>query len=164
MTARHALELARVALTGGDEFVSAEDAVAAIDQVLRPEGQVLYELPYPPSANNYWRTRVIQKGKDKWGKPRYLPIVYTTDEARDYKKQVALLGKVNGWRPFDGDVSIKIDVWRPRKIGDLDGPLKVGLDALNGVAWTDDKQVVHLEATRHDDKENPRAEITVVPA
>jgi Holliday junction resolvase RusA-like endonuclease len=34
-------------------------------------------------------------------------------------------------------------------------------DALNGLAYEDDKQIVELHAYRYDDKKNPRIEIEV---
>lgn len=63
------------------------------------------------------------------------------------------------WR---GPVSVSIDVWRevPKRASrrgegslvclkpDLDNTAKLVLDALNGVAWADDAQVVHLSISR----------------
>ena len=37
------------------------------------------------------------------------------------------------------------------------------LDVLQGVCFSDDKQVVHLSLTREIDKAKPRAEVTVRP-
>lgn len=107
-----------------------------------------FTLPYPPSANNYWRT--TRNGR-----------TYVTHEARDYKATVAHV--LAGSKPLVDDVSVRINLYRPAKRGDLDNCLKVLLDALKGFAFVDDKQVTHLEARRHDDKANPRAELWVTP-
>lgn len=105
-----------------------------------------FVIPYPPSANNYWRT--TRQGR-----------TYVTHEARDYKATVSSI--LQGLPPTDVDLSVRIHVYRPAKRGDLDNCLKVLLDALKGFVFVDDDQVTHLEAWRHDDKHNPRAEVTV---
>ncbi len=60
-----------------------------------------------------------------------------------------------------GPVSVNVRVYRPARRGDLDNCLKVLLDALKGIAFVDDSQVVHIHARRYEDKANPRAEVTV---
>ena len=52
---------------------------------------------------------------------------------------------------------------RPAKRGDLDNTTKVTLDALNGIAYSDDSQIVELHAYRFDDKDNPRMEVEIKP-
>lgn len=108
-------------------------------------------LPYPPSANAYWRTvqgRIIK-----------------SEEARKYQQGVRLrwLTQARDARPNPelGPVVVSVVVFRPRRIGDLDNVLKVLLDSLRGIAFEDDSQVVELHAARFDDKANPRAEVTV---
>ncbi len=107
-------------------------------------------LPYPPTSNLYWRV---------WrGHPVKSPA------AREYQRKVALLAKLAmgpGVKPMEGPVRVDVSVYRPRKIGDLDNTLKVLLDALRGIVYVDDSQVVHIEARRADDKDNPRAVVTV---
>jgi Holliday junction resolvase RusA-like endonuclease len=108
-------------------------------------------LPYPPSANRYWR-------KTKHGR------VYVSEEAKAYKSNVATLGAVKGCRPLTGDVAMILIVYRPQKSGDLSNRIKVLEDALIGVAFADDKQVTQLVAQRRDDKANPRVEVDIRPA
>lgn len=108
-------------------------------------------LPYPPSANRYWRTF---KGR-----------MLVSREARAYKVAAALQAKAAGLSaPLEQAVAVVLRVYRPRRIGDLDNSIKVTLDSLRGVAFLDDKQVVRIEAERHDDKANPRVEVEVVEA
>jgi crossover junction endodeoxyribonuclease RusA len=104
-------------------------------------------LPYPPSANRYWRN--------------YGGVTVLSAEARAYKGEAALLAKVAGTEEFTGPVVLIVDIYRPQRAGDLDNRLKLLLDALEVVAYRDDAQVVEIHARRFDDKKNPRVEIEV---
>jgi crossover junction endodeoxyribonuclease RusA len=44
---------------------------------------------------------------------------------------------------------------------DLDNLVKLVSDALNGIAWKDDRQVVVLSALKAIDRENPRTEVAI---
>ena len=107
-------------------------------------------LPYPPSANRYWRH--TRRGG-----------LYVAPEAKAYKQTVAALGLKEGARPLAGDVSLTLRVYRPQRSGDLSNRIKVLEDALRGVAFGDDKQVARLLAERFEDKHNPRVEVEVSP-
>lgn len=111
---------------------------------------VTVTLPMPPSANDYWR---VWRGR---------AVVST--EARRYKQGAKLRALTQGMRPLDGPVCVSVVVYRKRKAGDLDNSLKVLLDALKGVAYEDDGQVVELHARRCDDPSNPRVEVRVEAA
>ena len=105
-------------------------------------------LPYPPSANRYWR---MWRGR-----------MVVSGEARQYKLDVATLARVAGVRQIEGDVSINIDIYRPIKRGDLSNRIKIVEDALQGVAYKDDAQIVELTARRFEDKKRPRVEVTIM--
>lgn len=107
-------------------------------------------LPYPPTVNLYWRN--------------FRGRTVLSAAGRAYKLAAALKAKSQGAHPISGPVALEIHVYRPRRIGDLDNTLKGLLDSLRGVAYGDDSQVVRLVAHRHDDKANPRAEVTVTLA
>jgi crossover junction endodeoxyribonuclease RusA len=110
---------------------------------------MIVSLPLPPSANLYWR---IWRGR-----------AVVSNEARAYKQHAALAAKAQGLRPFrNGDVIVSIRIFRPTKRGDLDNRIKVLLDALRGVAYRDDSQVVGLQAVQFEDAENPRVEMGIV--
>lgn len=114
----------------------------------RPEPAVQsLTLPLPVSANRYWRN--------------YRGRTVVSPEAKDYKAAVYLQASHLGIRPFTGPVAVYLHVYRARKSGDLDNSIKVLLDALCGVAYADDKQIVELHGWRHDDPENPRVEVEV---
>lgn len=104
-------------------------------------------LPYPPSANVYWRNvggRVVKSA-----------------DARLYALKVAALCRAAKASPLAGPVMVSVNVFRPIRRGDLDNRIKVTLDVLRGYAFADDEQVVEIHAYRHDDKANPRVEVEV---
>lgn len=104
-------------------------------------------LPVPPSANRYWRS--------------YNGTVVVSAEAQDYKAGVQLQARYARLQPFGGDVAMYVHVYRAQRRGDLDNFAKVLGDALNGVMYHDDSQVVELHMWRHDDKAQPRVEVEV---
>lgn len=105
-------------------------------------------LDYPPSANRYWRT--------------YNGRIVVSEEASAYKTAVQWLRCLNSdLTVYTGDVRVRINVYRPAKRRDLDNCLKVVLDALQGVVYENDSQVVEIIACRFDDKQNPRVEVEV---
>lgn len=104
-------------------------------------------LPFPPSANRYWRSCRNR--------------VFVSAEAKTYKATVRGLCLAAGLEPMAGRVVVSMDFYRPAKRGDLDNRIKVGLDSLNGLAWADDSQICEIHARQFDDKKNPRVEITI---
>lgn len=104
-------------------------------------------LPYPPSTNRYWRN--------------FRGHTVVSKEAREYKELAKHLAMQQGVKPLDGELHVELRLFRPKRIGDLDNYIKVLFDAMNGVAWGDDSQVVSILASRYDDKGNPRVEIEV---
>ena len=118
------------------------------DTALAMRPAVKVTLPYAPGANTYWR---MVNGR-----------MILSAAARAYRSDVARL--LVNHVPFNGDVEIVVDVYRPIKSGDLDGRLKQLLDALQGHLYHDDKQIVRINAARYDDKLNPRIEVQVTQA
>lgn len=108
-------------------------------------------LPPPPSANRYWRNfrgRTVVSG-----------------EAKAYKDAAAWLARAAGMdEPLTGNVALTVRWYRERKAGDLSNRLKILEDALQGVAYVNDSQIVRIVAERYDDKRNPRVEVEVTPA
>jgi Holliday junction resolvase RusA-like endonuclease len=101
-------------------------------------------LPVPPSANRWWRNA---NGR-----------MHTSHEARKYKATVAALVRS---APLAGEVVLTVAWYRARRSGDLDKRLGVLCDALQGIAYHTDAQIVAIHATRHDDPDRPRVEVTV---
>lgn len=114
-------------------------------------------LPYPISANRYKAPRIIYAK----GSRRPTIMWYLTEEAKAYKTEVGWRVKAAGLRaPIAGRVLVGIQLYphrpldyrdRMRKHGDawddtvesldLDNTRKVLLDALNGIAYADDKWI-----------------------
>lgn len=104
-------------------------------------------LPYPPSVNklyaNFRGRRIISA------------------QGRKFKRDAAIIAKTQGAFILDGNLSVNFRVFRPRKIGDLDNRLKISQDALKGICFEDDKQIIEIHAFRFDDRTNPRIEIDI---
>jgi len=115
-------------------------------------------LPYPVSANVYWRTIVA--------KLQQRAITFVSDEAKAYKRECGWLAKAAGLRsPLAGPVELRVAlVPKNRVCMDLDNSLKVVIDALNGIAYADDAQVYRIVANRMEpDPRGARLEIEVLP-
>lgn len=113
-----------------------------------------YTFPVPPSANEYWRSFVVNN------KVR----VVLSAKAKSYKEAVADLARRLKMLPVKThNVAVTIHYFRNQASGDLDNRIKVMMDALRGVAFDDDKQVVEIHARRFDDKGNGRIVISVIP-
>lgn len=93
-------------------------------------------LDYPPSANRFWRVN------RSTGKP------YRSKEANAYKDSTRRACVEAGLvYPLTEGVSVRLVYLHPpgQRI-DLDNGIKQVLDALQGFAYVDDKQIVHIEA------------------
>ena len=97
-------------------------------------------LPYPIGSNRLWRNA---KGR-----------TIVSPEALAWKQESRLRAQAAGVRPLSGPVSIEM-VLHPRLTAkgrasqtrlDVDAPIKPLLDALHGVAYANDKQVVRVSS------------------
>ena len=86
-----------------------------------------------------------------------------SDEARNYKVTFKMLARCSEPRPtiLSGPVAVTIDVFRERKSSDLDNRVKIVLDSAEGVFFENDSQVRELHAYLHEDRADPRIEISV---
>ncbi len=108
-------------------------------------------LPEPPSANRYWR---IGNGH-----------AYLSAEAKAYKAHLAAIAHaVTKGRiafPSGKPIAVTLVWYRSARRGDLDNRAKVALDALNGIVWDDDAQVVELHLYRQDRPKDGALHLTV---
>ena len=97
-------------------------------------------LPYPPSTNRLWR---YERGYAR-----------RSSEAKDWIALASLEARRASCRPLSGGVVVVMEL-HPRltKKGkasqvrlDVDGPIKITLDALIGYCYQDDKQVVLVQS------------------
>lgn len=120
--------------------------------------QITVTLPWPVSANVYWRTRVVKN----------VAMTYVSSEAKAYKAEVGYLLEAAGCiAPFAGRVEVHMTLYphrpldylkRMRTLGaawddgvrsiDLDNAIKVTLDAMKGIAFEDDVWVRRIVAER----------------
>lgn len=117
-------------------------------------------LPWPVSANRYWRS-FVTRGHQR-------AIVCLSDEARQYKRDVAILARAAGIRrAIAGRVGLGIHLYPARPLDwakraqrnpqawdddvrsiDLDNCIKVLLDAIKDIVIEDDKWVRRIVAER----------------
>lgn len=121
------------------------------------------QVPYPPSTNRYLGRRVIPA---RPGKPAIV-IDYLTEHAKAFKAEVKRIAAHAGVKPIAGPVKYDLEIyphlpldWRKRaktdplwwdmtvQCLDLDNCCKVLLDALNGIAWTDDAWICESRQRR----------------
>ena len=117
-------------------------------------------LPYPVSANRYWRT--------VWPQGCMQPVTMVSPEAESYRKRVRRLAREAGiLRPFQGRVSVSYVLYPKRPLDwkrraranparwddsvqciDLDHAQKILFDALEGIVFENDRLVRHIEGER----------------
>lgn len=131
-----------------------------IDPGVRDQTAVRLVLPYPISANRYWRS-FLPKGHQR-------PIVTRSTEAKTFIHECQVMARRAGIRqPLQGRVSLSVKLypnlpqdWKKRaqrdpyhwddtvQCIDLGNCEKVLCDALNGIAWNDDKQIRRMVLER----------------
>lgn len=109
----------------------------------------MIEFPYPPSVNRYWRS--------------FRGRMVRSSVAVAYKEDVQAIAHKHGMEKIDGPVSVGMILhpprpkdWAKRKQKndrewvlqvrriDLDNAQKVVLDALQGIAYDNDKQITAI--------------------
>ena len=75
---------------------------------------------------------------------------FRSPHAKDYKKLVKKMAKNVFDHPLSDNVEVRIDCFHTKPIrSDMDNIAKCILDALNGIAYTDDKQARLQKSTSH---------------
>lgn len=92
------------------------------------------------------------------------PCTYMTkrgsDMKRDYQNAARQLYK---GKPITGSIAISVDVYLgTKRKADWDNFHKISMDALTGVVWQDDSQIIEAHVYKRYDKQNPRIEITLL--
>lgn len=119
-------------------------------------GPVNVRLPLPPSANRYWKPVLRRKGSRVWAE------LVLSPEARRYKNGVQVQWR-NRVRPISGPVELRLEVHFANGRSDLSNRVKVLEDALNGIAYFDDRQVQELHVVRGENADEPFVEVSVCP-
>ena len=110
-------------------------------------------LGEPRTTNKLYKTRFTGK----------FPIVYMSKEGKDLKKSYIEQAQKQWTRkPITGDIQIWIEIFfGTKRKCDWDNFHKLSMDALTGIVWEDDSQIVEATVVKLYDKENPRIEITI---
>jgi len=122
-----------------------------------------FTIPGEPVPKGRARTRVVTT---KGGKS--FASHYTPAETKAYEQKVALLcqAAVSAqrwlWSPKDR-FAVTVHVFRTHegKGGDLDNYIKAVSDAINGIAFADDRYIRAVNAAMAQDAERPRVEVVV---
>lgn len=89
---------------------------------------------------------------------------YTAPRTRAHEALIAGAAKIAGATPVDGPVRLAVKFFRDSAHRcDIDNLTKSVQDALNGIAYRDDSQIVEVVASKAIDRERPRTEVTVFP-
>jgi Holliday junction resolvase RusA-like endonuclease len=89
--------------------------------------------------------------------------VLISEEGRRFKVRCELAAQAQCKQPLQGDISVRGVVYFKDHRRDLDNVLKPLLDALQGIAYRNDRQIVHLDFTKRLDRGNPRVELWIEP-
>lgn len=90
-------------------------------------------------------------------------IVYMTKEGKFLKEGYQFQAKTQyKGEPLEGKLEISIGLYfEDKRIHDIDNFGKILLDALTGILWIDDSQIVTQKVSKFYDKKLPRIEIEV---
>lgn len=144
-TANHGKQKTTIFLTGMVQFghckKSHQKYLEGV-RVVSKKSSITFNLPYPPSANRYWR--IFQNR-----------AVLSLD-AKEFKATTAKISRAMGLESPTSDFLCSVEVLlHPRQtkrleasrtVLDLDNCLKVALDAIQGVAYANDKQIREIHA------------------
>ncbi|WP_181435906.1 RusA family crossover junction endodeoxyribonuclease [Curtobacterium sp. MCSS17_006] len=109
----------------------------------------------------------IPKGRPRFGRGRTFTDQRTLSAeagiAAEFHRTLGVRHTIE--TPVTGKLNVRLRFFRNdnRRV-DCDNLAKVPLDALNGLAWADDSQIVSLIISKHHDADNPRTEIDVFTA
>lgn len=139
-----------------------------------PGKPIVLTLPYPISANRYWRPINLPNGRH---------IFAPTKEAKAFKEQCGWIAKAAGLaQPLDWRFAMTLDLypalpqdWAKRKRADpywdddvrcmdLGNCEKVLADALQGIVYTDDRWIWDEQKRRQEpDHKGARVVVTITP-
>lgn len=107
----------------------------------------------PKSTQNCYRYRCVGRQPRAYMKPdcQLLKVDYQNQLRRQWNHP-----------PFTHELTMTLALYHgTRHVKDIDNYCKLLLDAMTGIVYVDDGQIVKLTISKAYDKTNPRAEITV---
>jgi len=97
---------------------------------------------------------------------RYRAHAFTPPQTKAWERVVGWAARraMDGREPLRGDLAVVLEFFRQNAIAcDLDNLAKAITDALNGICYHDDRQIVEMVLYRMIDAENPRVQIQIIP-
>lgn len=87
---------------------------------------------------------------------------YTPRETRQAEQDIRTAAKLSGVRRLSGDIKLSVAFYRSSAHAcDVDNLAKLVQDALNGIAYEDDRQIICLSALKTIDRARPRTEVEI---
>jgi len=92
------------------------------------------------------------------------PSGYMTADGKALKESYQRQAKSqHHGKPITGPISISVVLYfGTKRKADWDNYHKLSMDALTGIVWEDDAQIVEATVRKEYDKQHPRIEITIV--
>ena len=85
---------------------------------------------------------------------------FTPQRTARQEKLIRTTALAAGIKPISDPLRVEMWFYRDsHRRGDVSNMIKLAEDALNGVAWEDDNQIIDLVGHKRYDKTNPRTEI-----
>lgn len=91
------------------------------------------------------------------------PGLYMTFEGKLLKTTYQMAVRRQWTRPvFDGELTVEIELFfADKRRRDWDNWHKLSMDALTGIVWKDDSQIIQATVKKNIDTKNPRIEILI---
>jgi crossover junction endodeoxyribonuclease RusA len=124
------------------------------------QSALVIELPFPPSVNHYWGTRVVGKGK------RAFIQRYVAAAGQKFKQAVHEQFLVDDIRQkFSGPLACTVELYPPcNRRRDCDNYCKGLLDALGSAGlYDDDSQIIELHIRMHAKRAPGSVRVTIEP-
>lgn len=113
--------------------------------------EISLHLPEPPSVNHYYTVARGRKILSAAGRAYKLAV--KAAYLREFRTTKIALP--------DGPIAVQMVWTRGRKSGDLDNRWKALLDALKGLAYADDQQIIEQHGYRRDAKGQPGIQVVI---